>query len=200
MEINKRLVLYWIFLATKDQQQRFQRMNQINQGVVAASKTYLEEIRAILDKLDESGEFTKLLESEYIIETTKTEKALRADKISQKISYPKYFTYSKARSVSFARKIGNLQDWVSMNTRSDFKIGSNFMEVLSFLAYEIVSQMVDLAFMVRREHIPSTNPIYRISDSRAMNPETCMSAPAFQVINFIIRSIYLLFSYLSHFN
>lgn len=168
-------------LATKDHQQRLQRLNQMIQGVVAAPKSYMEEIRGILDKLDESGEFSRLLDSEYIIETTKTERALRADKISQKISYPKYFTYSKARSVSFARKVGNLQEWVAANTRSEFKMGSNFMEVLSFLAYEIVSQMVDLAFIVRREHVPNTNPIYRLSDTRAMNPETCMSSPAFQV-------------------
>lgn len=153
----------------------------MSQGVIIPTKLYLEEIRSILERLDEAGEFSRLLEFEYILEPSKTEKALRADKISQKINYPKYFTYSKARSVSFARKIGNLYDWITANTRSEYKMSSTFLEVLSFLAYEIVSQMVDLTFIVRREHVPSTNPMFRISDTRATNPETCMLAPAFQV-------------------
>lgn len=157
------------------------RLNQIGQGVVPASKTYLEEIRSILEKLDEAGEFSRLLDPDFVIEMTKSERALRADKVYQRNNFPKFFTYSKARSVSFARKIGNLQDWVATNTRSESKMSCTFMEVMSFLSYEIVSQMVDMSFIVRREHFPSTNPIYRLTDTRVMNPETCMSSPAFQV-------------------
>ncbi|ODN03936.1 Transcription initiation protein SPT3 [Orchesella cincta] len=177
---KSRLIRLLKYFVTKDHQQKLVRLNQISQSAVTPTKSYIEDIRIILDRLDESGEFSRLLEFEYILEPTKIERALRADKVNQKISCPKYFTYSKARSVSFARKIGNLQDWVAANTHSENKMTSSYMEVLSFLAYEIVSQMVDLSFIVRRERVPTTNYVARLSDSRVTNPETCMSAPAFQ--------------------
>jgi hypothetical protein len=55
------------------------------------------------------------------------------------------------------------------------------MEVLAFLIYETVAQIVDLAFIIKRERMGSSNPIQRLCDNRGVNPDTCMSAPAFQV-------------------
>jgi len=167
----------------KDHHQKLVQRNQISQSAVTPSKSHLDDLRNILDLFDESGEFNKYLDIEFLMDPPKMERMLRADKVNQKISFPKFFAYSKARSISFARKVGNLAEWVAANTYSENKMTPCFMDILAFLAYEIVSQMVDLAFVVRRDGISTSNEMNKLGDPRVANPETCMSGPAFQVVS-----------------
>ena len=155
------------------------RQNQINSKMIA-TKSYILEIKAIVESMDESGELLQLLSGDFP-SFAKTERALRADRLNLRATIPLYISYAKARSVSFARKLTLLHEWVRTNLRSEFRLSQSFMEVLAFLTYELVAHVIDLTCLVRRERLGYSNPISKLCDPRGANPETCTSAPAFQL-------------------
>ena len=154
------------------------RQNQIN-SMMIATKSYILEIKTIVESMDESGELLQLLSGDVM--SAKTEKALRADRQNLRATIPLYISYAKARSVSFARKLTLLHEWVRSNLRSEFRLSQSFMEVMAFLTYELVAHVIDLTFLVRRERLGYSNPIKKLCDPRGANPETCTSAPVFQL-------------------
>jgi hypothetical protein len=104
------------FTAAKDHQRRTLRLNQVTQNIKLTGnwRSYVAEIRDILQELDDCGQLGTLLEAECMMggdhNNQKTEGASsRADRINQRLNNPKFLTYSKARSVSFARKLTQLQ-------------------------------------------------------------------------------------------
>lgn len=69
------------------------------------------EIREILDDLDGSGELEKLLDQDNSYDSSggKLDKAHQAESNTHRLISPKYINYVKARSISFARKLPQLQ-------------------------------------------------------------------------------------------
>lgn len=59
------------------------------------------------------------------------------------------------------------------------------MEILSFLVYELIAQIVDLSFIVQCERNPDSNPTLKFFDPRGNNPDTCMSASGSSVIKIV---------------
>ncbi|CAG7815741.1 unnamed protein product, partial [Allacma fusca] len=175
-----RLLRLFKYFATKDHQNKLIRQNQLNSKMIFY-KSYVLEIRSIIESMDETGEMLQLLMAESGIETLKTEKALRADRLNLRTSLPLYVSYAKARSVSFARKLTLLQEWIRTHLRSEFRLSQSFLEVMAFLTYELVAHVIDLTFLIRREKFGYSNPIVRLCDPRGANPDTCTSAPAFQL-------------------
>ncbi|XP_068623766.1 transcription initiation protein SPT3 homolog [Battus philenor] len=80
---------------------------------------------------------------------------VRAAKITESMSFEKYEAYHKARCSSFRSSYGmgkgfvKLEKW--LNPTKEFKITLSALEVLCFLAYETVAEIVDAVFFVRQD-------------------------------------------------
>lgn len=101
-----------------------------------------------LDETDEVGQI-KFDVIDYL-------RKVRAAKISEAISYEKYEAYHKARCMSFRTSVGNwrrnyskFEWWINPN--KDINIAMSAIEVLSFLAYETVAEIVDAVFLIRQD-------------------------------------------------
>lgn len=82
---------------------------------------------------------------------------VRAAKISEALSYEKYLAYHKARCASFKtclsgpsmKNLSKLEMWI--NPDNELKITQSALEILAFLAYETVAEIVDGVFFIRQD-------------------------------------------------
>lgn len=80
---------------------------------------------------------------------------IRAAKITESMSFDKYEAYHKARCSSFrsgyavGKGFGKLEKW--LNPNKELKITLSALEVLCFLAYETVAEIVDAVFLIRQD-------------------------------------------------
>ena len=101
----------------------------------------------------------------------------------------RFLKYSQVRAVSFAHKIPMelLQNWVMNQFQCESKISRDFMEIFSFLIFEVVGELIHLAFCIQEER--NYCGYKGTGDPRGVNPDTCMSAPYFQVSLIIMLSL-----------
>jgi len=104
------------------------------------------------------------------IEDSKLEEAVRSSP-----EMLKFYQFAKTRSLSFARKLStlNIRQWIITGCHIHAKVTDTFISVLDFLTLELVAELVDLAFGIRKERLVTS------SEVRVANPDTCMSAPFF---------------------
>ncbi|KPJ11593.1 Transcription initiation protein SPT3-like [Papilio machaon] len=80
---------------------------------------------------------------------------VRAAKITESMSFEKYEAYHKARCCSFrsgyaiGKGFAKLEKW--LNPNKELKITLSALEVLCFLAYETVAEIVDAVFLIRQD-------------------------------------------------
>ncbi|XP_053617353.1 transcription initiation protein SPT3 homolog [Plodia interpunctella] len=80
---------------------------------------------------------------------------VRAAKITESMSFEKYEAYHKARCSSFRSSYGlgkgfvKLERWI--NSSKELKITMPALEVLCFIAYETVAELVDAVFLIRQD-------------------------------------------------
>ncbi|XP_059052272.1 transcription initiation protein SPT3 homolog [Achroia grisella] len=80
---------------------------------------------------------------------------VRAAKITESMSYEKYEAYHKARCSSFRSGYGlgkgfvKIEQWI--NPTKELKITLLALEVLCFIAYETVAEVVDAVFLIRQD-------------------------------------------------
>ena len=65
------------------------------------------------------------------------------------LSFLGYIEYSEARQMSFSKKMGKFKEWLGIGTTIDIKSSLPVIEILSYLAYETVNEIVDLALLVK---------------------------------------------------
>lgn len=129
-------------------------------------KTFCE----IVEFLDDTGELSKCLNYDII----KHQRNVRANKLSQGLSVEKYEAYHKARCTSFGFsqcKLAHtkLKQWLCPS--NDINIAFQTYDLLSYLAYETVAQIVDLAFIVRQDGKGAMNdPFARLEGGNFCNP------------------------------
>ncbi|XP_032675383.1 transcription initiation protein SPT3 homolog isoform X3 [Odontomachus brunneus] len=89
------------------------------------------------------------------LDDIKHQRCIRAEIVTRSMDEIRYIKYSKARRVSFANKNRHkFSDWIC--TDGDITLSKQAYTILSYLAYETVAQIVDLAFLVRQDQ----NKIY----------------------------------------
>lgn len=104
----------------------------------------------IIKELDETDEVSRI-KFDVIDYLRKT----RAAKLTESMSFEKYEAYHKARCSSFrsgyssSRGFLKLEKWI--NPDKDLKISLKALEVLCFLAYETVAEIVDAVFLIRQD-------------------------------------------------
>ncbi|XP_025991921.1 transcription initiation protein SPT3 homolog isoform X2 [Solenopsis invicta] len=100
-----------------------------------------------LEQIDNTGE---LLENSASMDEVKRRRCIRADIASRSMDETHYMKFSKARRVSFANKNRHkFSDWICLD--GDMTMSKQAYTILSYLAYETVAQIVDLAFLVRQD-------------------------------------------------
>lgn len=103
---------------------------------------------------------------------------LRANKISQSLTLEKYETYHKARRVSFYSRMNNyvkLKQWIC--PANDVTVSNQSMDLLAYVAYETVAQIMDLCFLVRQDFkSESSDPFAKLEGGNYCNLSTYDSA------------------------
>ncbi|KAM3963846.1 transcription initiation protein SPT3 homolog [Aphomia sociella] len=113
---------------------------------IKKKRTHIDIIKE-LDEYDEVSQI-KFDVIDYL-------RKVRAAKITESMSFEKYEAYHKARCSSFRSGYGlckgfvKLERWI--NPTKEMKITLPALEVLCFIAYETVAEIVDAVFLIRQD-------------------------------------------------
>ncbi|XP_058254983.1 transcription initiation protein SPT3 homolog isoform X2 [Hemibagrus wyckioides] len=107
-----------------------------------------------LGSIDQTGEFLTLLEDEEVDEV-KQERMERLEKQTRNMDSAQYADFCESRQLSFSKKLSKFREWLDCSSL-DLKPNGVSMEILSYLAYETVAQIVDLALLVKQDMTPKT--------------------------------------------
>lgn len=107
-----------------------------------------------LQSIDQTGELTDM--SAYPIDIVKYERNVRAERSSREMDHVSYMEFVNARRSSFVSKKSGpkFREW--LRSKSDVnsevpKISDAAYDLLSYMAYETVAQIVDLSLLVRQD-------------------------------------------------
>ncbi|XP_045196259.2 transcription initiation protein SPT3 homolog [Mercenaria mercenaria] len=133
-----------------------------------------------LSSIDQTGELLDLFEDEAK-DDVKYERLLRADLTSRCLDPKQYLEFCEARQSSFARKHKSqrFKDWLLTSINLDVKPNLHAVELIAYLAYETVAQIVDLALLVKQDMLADTvDPVTRTlpSISHNLNQTSAMIA------------------------
>ncbi|XP_067312137.1 transcription initiation protein SPT3 homolog isoform X2 [Pseudorasbora parva] len=107
-----------------------------------------------LGSIDQTGEFLSLVEEEEVDEV-KQERLERIEKMTRNMDSSQYSDFCESRQLSFSKKASKFREWLDCSSL-DVKPNAMSMEILSYLAYETVAQVVDLALLVKQDMTPKT--------------------------------------------
>ncbi|XP_056419905.1 transcription initiation protein SPT3 homolog isoform X3 [Hyla sarda] len=108
-----------------------------------------------LNSIDQTGELLALMEDEEIDEV-KQERMERADKQTRNMDSAQYAEFCESRQLSFSKKASKFRDWLDCSSM-EIKPNAVAMEILAYLAYETVAQLVDLALLVKQDMSSKTS-------------------------------------------
>uniref|UniRef100_A0A2A4JD18 Transcription initiation protein SPT3 homolog n=1 Tax=Heliothis virescens TaxID=7102 RepID=A0A2A4JD18_HELVI len=139
---------------------------------VKKRRTHIDYIREF-DEADEVSQI-KFDSIDYI-------RKVRAAKITESMTFEKYEAYHKARCLSFRSGYGigkgfvKLERW--LNPMKEFKLTQSALEVLCFIAYETVAEIVDGVFLVRQDgKKKSGDPFSKFEGGYFCNPVSLSNA------------------------
>ncbi|KAG8445775.1 hypothetical protein GDO86_010529, partial [Hymenochirus boettgeri] len=107
-----------------------------------------------LNSIDQTGELLALMEDDEIDEV-KQERMERAEKQTRSMDSAQYAEFCESRQLSFSKKASKFRDWLDCSSM-EIKPNAVAMEILAYLAYETVAQLVDLALLVKQDMAPKT--------------------------------------------
>ncbi|XP_053314457.1 transcription initiation protein SPT3 homolog [Spea bombifrons] len=107
-----------------------------------------------LSSIDQTGELLALMEDDEIDEV-KQERMERAEKQTRSMDSTQYAEFCESRQLSFSKKASKFRDWLDCSSM-EIKPNAVAMEILAYLAYETVAQLVDLALLVKQDMAPKT--------------------------------------------
>ncbi|KAJ8780021.1 hypothetical protein J1605_012057 [Eschrichtius robustus] len=84
---------------------------------------------------------------EYIVHEDK-----RAERQTRIMDSAQYAEFCESRQLSFSKKASKFRDWLDCSSL-EIKPNVIAMEILAYLAYETVAQLVDLALLVRQDMV-----------------------------------------------
>ncbi|XP_047392880.1 transcription initiation protein SPT3 homolog [Sciurus carolinensis] len=104
-----------------------------------------------LNSIDQTGELLAIFEDDEIDEV-KQERMERAERQTQSMDSAQYAEFCESRQLSFSKKASKFRDWLDCGSM-EIKPNVVAMEILAYLAYETVAQLVDLALPVRQDMV-----------------------------------------------
>jgi len=123
-----------------------------------------------LETIDEGGKLLAACNEEYF-DDLYLERLIRNDRVTRTMDDKKYEEFCKARAVgfrgSYSQKFqGQLEEVLNS---VDLKVDKLCQEVLSYLAYETLGQLVEMSLLVRRD--TCGDPVARLVPLRSVNIE-----------------------------
>ncbi|XP_064487555.1 transcription initiation protein SPT3 homolog [Ornithodoros turicata] len=108
--------------------------------------------RDFLSTIDQTGELVSVF-TDPVFDEVKHERDVRAEAHTRCMDQAQYLEYSNARCSSFCgkTKTGKFREWLLKDLHSDIRLHSTALELFSYLAYETVAQIVDLALLVKKD-------------------------------------------------
>ncbi|RMX54548.1 hypothetical protein pdam_00004566 [Pocillopora damicornis] len=150
----KRLIKYLNFKDVKNKTQKQTSQDDDEVLEAAASETKGSKKRKVsydfVSTIDQTGDLVALFEDDDIDEL-KQERNERAERLSRTLDPQQYLEFTECRQANFNKKAGKFKEWLDCASLIDMKPNTPVMEVFSFLAYEIVGQIVDLALLVKKD-------------------------------------------------
>ncbi|XP_028982941.1 transcription initiation protein SPT3 homolog [Betta splendens] len=110
--------------------------------------------------MDQTGELLSLAERQEV-DPIKQERMERLERQTRAMDPAQYSEFCESRQLSFAKKASKFRDWLDCSSL-ELKPNSIAMEILSYLAYETVAQIVDLSLLVKQEMTAKSNPISHV--------------------------------------
>uniref|UniRef100_A0A5F8GUP8 SPT3 homolog, SAGA and STAGA complex component n=1 Tax=Monodelphis domestica TaxID=13616 RepID=A0A5F8GUP8_MONDO len=105
-----------------------------------------------LHSIDQTGELLAMFEDDEI-DDVKQERMERAERQTRMMDAAQYAEFCESRQLSFSKKASKFRDWLDCSSM-EVKPNAIAMEILAYLAYETVAQLVDLALLVRQDMAP----------------------------------------------
>ncbi|XP_055427262.1 transcription initiation protein SPT3 homolog isoform X2 [Bubalus kerabau] len=105
----------------------------------------------LLNSIDQTGELLAMFEDDEIDEV-KQERMERAERQTRVMDSAQYAEFCESRHLSFSKKGSKFRDWLDCGSM-EIKPNVIAMEILAYLAYETVAQLVDLALLVRQDMV-----------------------------------------------
>ncbi|GAA6231945.1 transcription initiation protein SPT3 homolog [Lates japonicus] len=128
-------------------------------GVASGNQRRQRLAQDFLVWMDQTGELLSLAERE--VDPVKQERMERLERQTRSMDQAQYSEFCESRQLSFAKKASKFRDWLDCSSL-ELKPNSIAMEILSYLAYETVAQIVDLSLLVKQEMMAKTNPISHV--------------------------------------
>ncbi|XP_059215045.1 transcription initiation protein SPT3 homolog isoform X2 [Centropristis striata] len=119
--------------------------------------------------MDQTGELLSLAERE--VDPVKQERMERLERQTRNMDQTQYSEFCESRQLSFAKKASKFRDWLDCSSL-ELKPNSISMEILSYLAYETVAQIVDLSLLVKQEMAAKSNPIGHVISANYIHYNT----------------------------
>lgn len=114
--------------------------------------------------MDQTGELLSLAEKQEAIDAVKLERMERLERQTRTMDQSQYSEFCESRQLSFAKKASKFRDWLDCSSL-EVKPNSIAMEILSYLAYETVAQIVDLSLLVKQEIESKNDPVSHVISS-----------------------------------
>ncbi|KAJ7991064.1 hypothetical protein DPEC_G00293360 [Dallia pectoralis] len=109
-----------------------------------------------LSWVDQTGEYLSLSDNQEV-DDIKLERLERLERQTRGMDGAQYSEFCESRQLSFAKKASKFRDWLDCSNL-EVKPHTVAMEILSYLAYETVAQLVDLSLLVKQDMTPKTDP------------------------------------------
>jgi len=102
--------------------------------------------------IDSSGSLLDVFDDQFF-DCVKHERNVRLDKLAMNISETQYVKFCESRKASFANKAktAKFKEWIMKDCPLEIRPNNDALEILQYLAYETVAQIVDLALIVKHE-------------------------------------------------
>ncbi|GAB1608781.1 initiation SPT3 homolog isoform X1 [Argonauta hians] len=117
-----------------------------------SQKKRLKMCYDFIASFDQTGELLVLFEDDSMDEI-KLDRMVRAEMLSRQMSPQQYREFCESRQVNFSRKYKSqrFKDWLMSGVCIEPKPNPLALEMFSYLAYETIAQLMDLAIIVQRE-------------------------------------------------
>ncbi|OXB62885.1 hypothetical protein ASZ78_003051, partial [Callipepla squamata] len=115
-----------------------------------------------LNSIDQTGELLAMFEDDEIDDVKQERMEVhrvlllfcqRAERQTRMMDSVQYAEFCESRQLSFSKKASKFRDWLDCSSM-EIKPNVVAMEILAYLAYETVAQLVDLALLVKQDMTP----------------------------------------------
>ncbi|XP_067840582.1 transcription initiation protein SPT3 homolog isoform X1 [Heptranchias perlo] len=140
-----------------------------------------------LSSIDQTGELLGLLEEDDADEV-KQERLERAERQTRMMDSSQYAEYCESRQLSFAKKSTKFKDWLDCSSM-EVKPNPVAIEIMAYLAYETVAQLVDLALLVKQDMAAKTgDPFNNARSATLAHHNTTLPETQVQVQSVSLKS------------